>query len=350
MLEPLRKQIQRAMQNGEVPGLAIAILEQGEIAEIAGFGVMRHGEASPVTTDTIFPIASITKPVSTYAVLKLVEQGILDLDQPLDSYLPEPYLPSEPNAASISARHVLSHQSGLPNWRPKKRRLRMNWEPGVHFNYSGEGYEYLQRVAERITGKRMVHYVQEHVFGPLGMQNSSLNGRRADAEQMAWGYGDGKHWVPRKKKLPSFAHTMYSSVRDLAYFMKAILSTKVDNNDSDFLSQASLEQIFTPQIRVGEWPKLFWGLGWGIQRTEKSELMWHWGAKAGYRHYIAASRKYQCGIVILTNFEEGLYAIKEILSLLDNPILSVSHPAFDWLLPTDAWREDGRIIAQTVAP
>src|SRR5687768_1766307 len=170
-LTQLREPIQLAMQHGEVPGLAMALARRGSV-EIATFGVREHGNPDPVTAETIFPAQSITKPVVAYAILKLMERGVLDLDTPLSEYLPEPYLPDQPDALSITVRHVLSHQVGFPNWRPRGEELRMKWPAGTRYSYSGEGYLYLQRVVEHITGQAWDAYLRDHLFEPLGMHSS----------------------------------------------------------------------------------------------------------------------------------------------------------------------------------
>ncbi len=346
MLEHLQDPIHRAMQASGVPGLAVALLEEGELTGVTGFGVRRYGYPKPVTKDTIFPAASVTKPIFAYAVFKLVEGGVLDLDTPLNRYLPQPYLPSEAQAAHITARHVLSHQSGFPNWRAEGEALHMKWPLGTHFNYSGEGFLYLQKVVEHITKERLDIHLQEQVFNPLNMRNSTLVWQPFIKERAAWGYDDNKNWKMPKEDLPNSAYSLYTTAEDLAYFLQALIADKPEERTGTGLGDSSIEQMLTSQLKVGDWPDLFWGLGWGIQRTEVCNLFWHWGAAAGFRHYVAGSREHQVGIVILTNYEDGLQACKEIISCLDNPYLSVSHPAFDWLLHNDGWREDGRIIQQ----
>lgn len=347
MLESLQDPICRAMQTWSVPGMAMALIEKGEITEVTGFGVRCHGKPDPVTADTIFPAASVTKPVVAYAVLKLVERGILDLDAPLDSYLAQPYLPTEAQAATITTRHILSHQSGFPNWREEGQPLRLKWLPGAQFNYSGEGFLYLQKVIEYITGQRLDVHLQEHVFGPLNMRSSTLVWQPFIEERAAWGYGDNRNWAMGREDLPVSAYSLYTTAEDMARFLQAILSDKSEKSSGAYLTSSSIRQMLTPQVKVGDCPNLSWGLGWGIQQTAMGDLFWHWGANPGFKHYVAGSREHQAGIVILTNYEDGLPTCRQILSLLGDPCLSVSHLAFDWLLPNEDWREDGRIVEQS---
>ena len=140
------------------------------------------------------------------------------------------------------------------------------------------------------------------------------------------------------------AYSLYTTAEDMAYFLQAVLSEQPEQSSSAYLSNTGIEQMFTPQVQVGDWPNLSWGLGWGIQQTEVGDLFWHWGAAAGFRNYIAGSREHRVGIIMFTNYEDGLPACSQILSVLDNPYIGVSHPAFDWLLPFEDWREDGQIV------
>src|SRR6185295_2724162 len=99
----------------------------------------------PVDPRTIFEAASISKPIVALGALDLVRRGALSLDTPLDAYLPEPYLPVDRRASTITARMVLGHTTGFPNWRPRGEPLALLRDPGTRFGYSGEGYVYLQR-------------------------------------------------------------------------------------------------------------------------------------------------------------------------------------------------------------
>lgn len=108
-----------------------------------------------------------------YVVLKLYERGVIDLDTPLDNYWQYPRLSHEPKAKLMTARMALTHTTGLPNWtKPRGAALQSAFTPGTDFKYSGEGYLYLQKVIEHITGKSLEEIAQEEVFEPLGMQES----------------------------------------------------------------------------------------------------------------------------------------------------------------------------------
>jgi CubicO group peptidase (beta-lactamase class C family) len=168
----LEREVPGLMKQGGVPGMSIALIRDGKTIWLHGFGVKDKKTREPVRTDTVFEAASLSKPVFTYGVLKLVDQGKLDLDTPLSFYLAKPYVPDE-RVGKITARLVLSHRTCFPNWRDSDGLLPIYFSPGERFSYSGEGYIYLQHVVEQITGKTLDVYMDEVVFKPLGMTNSS---------------------------------------------------------------------------------------------------------------------------------------------------------------------------------
>jgi len=147
------------------PGTAVGIVDGAGGQRIVTAG-SRDGRR-PVEDDTMFAAASLTKLVFAAGVMALVDDGALELDRPLSEDLPEPYLAEDERAASITARMVLSHTTGLPNWREGPPYLR--WPPGTRWGYSGEGFSYLQQVVERLTGAPVAHYLSDAVLCPLGM-------------------------------------------------------------------------------------------------------------------------------------------------------------------------------------
>ena len=139
------------MARANVSGLSIALIDDGKIAWIGSFGVKNTKTSDKVDNRTVFQAASLSKVVFAYGVLKLVDQGNLDLDTPLSKYVPE-YVKNDYRINAITARLVLTHRTGFPNWRPDGQPLVIHFKPGDRFSYSGEGFVYLQRAIEKITG------------------------------------------------------------------------------------------------------------------------------------------------------------------------------------------------------
>ncbi|MEM6629590.1 MAG: serine hydrolase domain-containing protein, partial [Bacteroidota bacterium] len=154
-----------------IPGISVAIIDDGSVIYNAAYGVKANDTNKPVDTQTIFSAASLSKQVFTYAVMKLVESGSIDLDRPLYQYLEFEDLMHDERHSKITARMVLSHSSGLPNWRNGK--LELQFDPGEEYQYSGEGFVYLGKVVEHLQQKEINQVINELVFIPLGMSNSS---------------------------------------------------------------------------------------------------------------------------------------------------------------------------------
>jgi CubicO group peptidase (beta-lactamase class C family) len=321
------------MKKGGVPGMSIALVRDRKTAWLHGFGVKDKKTGEPVTVDTVFEAASLSKPVFAYAVLPLVDQGKLDLDAPLSTYLPRPYV-QDPRASKITARMVLSHRTGFPNWRESDGLLPIYFPPGKRFSYSGEGYIYLQRVVEQITGKPLDLYMDEAVFRPLGMTNSSYVWRPSFDALTATGY-DSKGvaddlWKPKEAGAASSLNT---TARDYALFVAALLSGKG-------ISASTLREMETPQVAldpscricIKQEPRelsktLFWGLGWGIQMEHGRAMLWHWGDNGAFKAFVMADPVKKSGVVMFANGEDALNIAKPII----DTALDTDAAAFVWL-------------------
>ncbi len=184
----------RQMQALGVPGIGIAVVEQGALAWSQGFGVLHAGHPTPVTDTTLFEVASLSKPVFAYLALQLVDRGVLSLDRPLVDYLRPEYLGGDGDAQAwaeaITARDVLRHSTGLPNWRsdPARERLVPMARPGIRIDYSGEAIVWLQRVVETLTGESLDQSMQRLLFGPAGMRDSSYAWSPALAARSVYGH------------------------------------------------------------------------------------------------------------------------------------------------------------------
>jgi CubicO group peptidase (beta-lactamase class C family) len=323
-LTELAQQIEKLQRAATIPGVAIAVIEDGQVAY--SFGAGYDGE-DQITADTPFEVASLSKPVFAYAVLQLCEQGALNLDSPISSYLPTPYIADEPYLSLITVRHALSHTSGFPNWR-EETGLRAAFQPGSKFHYSTEGLVYLQTALEHVIQQPFHAYVHAHILEPYGMANSAF--MRADMSN-APGY------LPRH--LYSFgAVSLVTTAADYARFLCQIMPNNV--NSPSRLSESSLAEMMTPQLQVGRQEGLYWGLGWGIEHAaEGRNSFWHWGARGNQtRNFAIGSRETGTGVVILTNHVDGLTICP---SIVEQVMGYSARPAFNWLLPVETWRADG---------
>ncbi len=330
----LERDIPELMKKDGVPGLAIAVIRAGKTAWLHGFGLKEVKTGQPVTGETVFEAASLSKPVFTYAVLKLVEQGKLGLDVSLTTYLPKPFIAGDERLAKITARLVLSHRTGFPNWPGDGGSVSIYFTPGERFSYSGEGYIYLQRVVEKITGKALNEYMTEAVFKPLGMASSSYVWRPDFDALTATGYdSDGKPDEPVKPTEALAASTLNTTAKDYALFVEAILN-------GNGLKPATLREMETPEIAldpecricIKHEPKqlsrnLFWGLGWGIERKDGTDALWHWGDNGSFKAFVMADPKTKSGVVMFANSEKGLEVAKPVV----DEVMGRGSLAFEWL-------------------
>jgi CubicO group peptidase (beta-lactamase class C family) len=305
------------MQKAGVPGLSVAVIRSGKTVWTESFGVRNAETKKPVASDTMFNVGSLSKPVFAYGVLKLVDAGKLKLDEPLTSYLPKEFTVDDPRFRQITARIVLSHRTGFPNWPRDGEALTIHFTPGERFSYSGSGMVLLQRAVEKITGKPLNDYMKEAVFGPLGMKHSSYVWNAAFESEVAVGHDMGGSPVDLfKSEQANAAASLETTAADYAVFLDAVLQKKG-------LQSATLREMETPQIAVDTGcsncvdgtpsgklsTAIFWGLGFGIEKTAEGESLWHWG------------------VVYMTNSENGLSIGRQILA----EALGGDQPAFDWL-------------------
>lgn len=318
------------MRKYSVPGLSMAVIRDGKIYWEKSFGV-KDGNA-PVTNDTTFEAASLSKVVFAYAVLKLADQGKIDLDAPLQHYIDTPYIQGDPRINKITARIVLTHRTGFPNWRPKED-LTIHFEPGDHFSYSGEGFVFLAKAVERITGLSLNDFMQQMVFTPLAMSSSSYVWRPDYDARTATGHD--KHGKPQDKWKPKEANpasSLQTTALDYARFMTALL-------DGKGLKPDTLKQMETPQTPVEQnctancfdvapvSTNVFWGLGVGLEKTSTGLAFWHWGDNGTFKAYMVGYPEHKSGLVMFTNSENGLSLAEGVVKAA----LGSDHPSLRWL-------------------
>ena len=173
------------MREEDIPGVAIALIRDGEVVWTEGFGVANVLTRQPITPETLFEIASNSKVVTAYIALRLVDQGMLSLDKTLNAYLPEPWLPPSEYRDVITLRHVLSHSSGLGHGTTSRDNL---FAPERGYSYSAVGYQYLQVVIEHVTGQSLEQIAQDIVYAPIGMSSSSFVNRSEFTPRTANGH------------------------------------------------------------------------------------------------------------------------------------------------------------------
>ena len=301
-----------------VPAVGIGIIENGKVTCIKMFGELKKGVPAP--DNTIFGIASMTKTVVAMLTLKLVEAGQWDLDEPLFHYWIDPDVAKDPRHKKLTTRHVLSHQTGLPNWRwmhPTKK-LTFDFEPGTDFSYSGEGFVYLAHALENKFNKSLMQLSDSFLFEPLDMKDTRYYwDEDMDESRFAFWHDSQGHLhkpgMPKKKEVNAGA-SLLTTVED--YCKLGI----------DVMNGAGLSaDLYNDMIRTQVKRKTHYGqgLGWGVVRDlpEGEYALEHYGSDRGVRTQAVFLPKSKRGIVVLTNGDNGkhvyLNIIKESLDIGD---------------------------------
>ncbi len=331
------------MKKHDIVGYSLALIRDGEIIWAKGYGIRNKEKQLSVTEETVFEAASLTKPLVAYAALKMVEEGLLELDKSLITYLENPYLENQPLQDQITARHVLTHSTGFPNWGKVRYSPKIFFTPGERFSYSGEGFMYLQKVMEIITGKSLEAIIQEKVLKPLGLVNATLLWKEEYEETAAEGYfKDGSlknKWKPKKEEA---AGSLSISPTDYARFVISLMDQS--KKSESLLSNEKIEEMLKPAIPVNdaglsnkykvpyseitESDSAFWGLGIGLEKIGKDYNFWHWGNNTSFQNLVLANPKNKSGMVIMSNSEKAPLIWKELLNLT----MKGEHPGFDWLM------------------
>jgi CubicO group peptidase (beta-lactamase class C family) len=323
------------LRDEKVPGLSIAIVEDAKIAWRRGFGVKDASQPQPVDTQTMFEAASMSKPVFAYLVLKLCEQGVMNLDTPLTLYTPERFVPDDPRLDLITARHVLSHTTGLPNWRSQEDPLRINFAPGEHWMYSGEGYFYLQSVVTRLIGHArpgecgtfeeklnvcptdFADVMTQRLLQPFGMNSSAYMWDDRCARRMARPHdGEGKPLPNKKSTAAAVARygstgALLTTPTDYAKFLIEVIAPP--GRDKFRLSKESAHEMVRPHIKLDGPYRSSWALGWKIFHTENRDLIFHGGDNDGFHCGAMANVERRCGFVVMTNGDNGSHIINKIV-------------------------------------
>lgn len=351
LIAQLERSIPQLMKDGEVPGLAIALIRDSKVLWQHGFGVKSVETREPVDDQTVFEAASLSKPVFAYAVLRMVDRGQINLDTPLTKYLPGAYVENDPRLNLITARMVLSHRTGFPNWRPRGGPLRIHFTPGERFSYSGEGFVFLQKVVEHVMGQPLDEVMRKLVFEPLRMTSSSYVWLASFDARKATGHNPAGAATERRRPTEAnAASSLQTTVGDYSKFLIAMMN-------GTGLKKETVKEMLHAQVAVDEGgsnaidrgtgklsPFISWGLGWGLEQTSEGKAFWHWGSNNDdVKCFTVAYEKEKAGIVVFTNSGNGLSIVSEIVS----QALGGTHPAFAWTR-TEPYNSPARLLLKAI--
>ncbi len=325
--ETLAAPMKTWLQEALVPGISIAVIEDGRISWHGAFGTKNADTGEPVTDETIFEAASLSKPVFAYAVMKLVDRGVVALDTPLADYLAKGDLKQIYPAAlsgdarwkTITVRMVLTHRIGFPNWFGAGP-MRFLFDPGLRFSYSGEGFSLLAAAVTTASGRSFNELVQQLAFDPLEMKDSSYVWR-PDYEKRFTASHDvfGRPTTRGRATSPRAGASLYTTATDYARFLVALAN-------GTGLTKGTWQAMTRPRVGVigrDDKPCFSWGFGVGINQAGKDTTIWHWGDNGDLNAYFELILKERRGIVFFMN---GANA-HAMTPLVTERILGITSPA-----------------------
>lgn len=304
-----------------VPGVGIALIEDGETVWMSGYGVAdRESSLAIDPHNTVFQAASISKTVVAWTVMDLVEDGLLDLDQPVEDVLSRWQFPDGPfDPAGVTPRRLLSHTAGTslfgyPGFLPSEvlptleeslnglsngqGRVEIQLQPGTRWAYSGGGFTVLQLAIEEVTGLGFADVVAERVLEPLGMSSSSFEWREDLRQRTATAHGKLGNAIPTKVFVASASGGLHTTVADLG----RLVESYVDQPGGSLRGRSVLSPESLDRMEVGPSVAVDYGLGHAILTLENGrQLIGHAGVNPGWRSFWALDRTQGRGIVVLSN-------------------------------------------------
>lgn len=301
--------IEDLLRQHKIPSVGIGYIDSGVLKQVRIFGEKTVG--NPADYNTVYKVASLTKPVTALVTLKLVEKGLWDLDDPVYKYHIEKDVINSPELEKLTTRHILSHRSGFSNWRhlTESQELTFEFEPGTKFQYSGEGFEYLRKSLEEKFGKGLEDLAQELLFDPLVMKNTHFYWDNCLKEENYAAEHDehGRPIVYEKYTTVNAAANLLTTVQDYGTFMTHIIN-------GAGLSDTLYQQFLYPYSNKK--PGIDWGLGCQLllDLNDKGDFaVMHGGGDYGLKTIMLMFPKTKKGLLICSNSENGMVIWRKII-------------------------------------
>ena len=335
--------VERLIAAGKVTGIGVAVINDNALVYRRTFGYANVDTKRALAEDTVMYAASFTKAMFAYLVMQLVDDGVIDLDTPIERYLPKP-LPSYEDYAdlagderwrTITPRMLLAHTAGFSNWRfidadgnfDQAGKLELRRAPGTRYGYSGEGITLLQFVLEEGLGLDVEALMQTRVFDRFGMTRTAMRWRDDFLPNLANGYDEaGANLGHNKRESVRAAGSADSDLIGMSRFLQAMLQGAARGN-------AGIQAMWSPQVRITglhQFPvsaseidsdrddgiELSYGLGWGVMTTPHGRAAFKAGHLEGWENYMIAYPGTGTGLVIMTNSSNGESIFKALLAEL----------------------------------
>lgn len=315
-----------SMKKYKIPGASLAIVQDGKLIYQEGFGEQSNGAS--VTKDTMFTIGSVSKPITSLAIMKLVDGGEVNLDQEISQYLPHFHYNQDSSNQEVTIRQLLTHTSGISSYDGlvlSDRNLRgedaiakavqemsgvsLKHEPGEVHEYSPANYLLLAKIVENVTNQPFATFMHDEIFNRIGMNRTASNFR--DAQEI--GYQPGfQSWFGKPIKSKGFMDDsgvpygyMVSTSDDISKFIRFMM-----NGGRELLSEESFSMYTSPQVHRKE--DMYYGYGWRISTRAEDSYYFHGGETPDSRSELFINPNRGYGFVLLTNknnFSEVLSTI-----------------------------------------
>lgn len=296
-------QMDARLAAAKVPAVGIGIIRDGKLREVRVYGELQKGVPAPY--DTIWNVASLTKPIVTMMTLRLVAEGKWQLDEPLAKYWIDPDLAADPRAKLLTTRHVLSHTTGFPNWRwnDASKKLSFHADPGTTYGYSGEGFEYLRHALEKKFGKPLAELSKAYISDPIGMRDTRhfWDARTDESRFARWHDAEGRNaYTDYKTTKTNAADNLLTTVEDYGRFGAWVVS-------GASLPPALFNDMVKPQPTLG----LGWEVHSGFPNGEYALI--HSGSDEGVKTVIILLPKSKQGLIVFTNGDNGFDVIGQVV-------------------------------------
>jgi len=332
--------IEFLMKAANVSGVAISIFNKNKPIFSKTFGLANVQKNEVFKENSVMYGASFAKTVFAYVAMQFVQEKVIDLDKPLYQYLYKPlteykingwnrgyqHLQNDGRYKKITARMCLTHTTGFPNWRwfEADKKLKIKFEPGSRYSYSGEGLYLLQFIIEQVSGKDYETLSQERVFKPFGLTNTSQVWQTRFDSLICYGHNEkGELYELMKWKEASAGGSMSTTLTDFTKFYTALISGKG-------LTKQSFKQMISPQVRIksirqfgplakvdsteNDHIELSYGLGVGVLKSPYGRAFFKEGHDDGWGHYSICFPDKKIAIIIMTNNDNGESIFKELLA------------------------------------
>ena len=300
--------LEQFLKDQKIPTLGLGIIEGGKLKEIKVFGEIDKGNVAPY--NTIFNVASLTKPITAMVALRLASLGKWNLDEPVYKYFTDSDIANDSRNKKLTTKIILSHQIGFPNWRwqNENKKLDFKFDPGTKYQYSGEGFEYLRKAIENKFKKPIQTLAKELIFEPLKMIDTDyVWDKKTDKQRFSIGYNkNGKTYETIENKTANGADDLHTTIEDYGKFLVSILN-------GGNLNEKIYQEMMTKQVKVKE--NKYFGLGFEIYDLENGEIaLSHGGSDFGANAITFIFPKTKNGILIFTNVDDGYKIYETILT------------------------------------